>query len=95
MLGTAIDNAIEACARSNLDKNIMTMELTADSSRFLFYMKNNIGDLLQKEGDFLKTQKTDNLRHGVGLRSIKQICNNFSGDMTYEYDNEQFGYICL
>jgi len=90
LLGNAIDNAIEACARSHSNKKSIEMELTADSSRFLFHMKNNIGELPQKEGEFLKTQKADTLRHGIGLQSIKQICKRLDGDMTYEYDNMKF-----
>jgi len=90
LLGNAIDNAIEACARSVSEKKLIEMELTADSSRFLFYMKNNIGTPPQKEGGFLKTQKKDTLRHGIGLRSIKQISQKLGGDMTCEYDDEQF-----
>jgi hypothetical protein len=90
LLGNAIDNAIEACARSASEKKLITMELTADSSRFLFHLKNNIGKPPQKDGEFLKTQKPDNLRHGIGLRSIKQISQKLGGNMTYEYDDEHF-----
>jgi len=90
MLGNAIDNAIEACSRSRSDKKIIKLELTADTSHFQFFMKNNVGTLPQTNGEFLQTKKTDKLRHGVGLQSIKQISNSFGGDMTYEYDDEQF-----
>lgn len=90
LLGNAIDNAIEACMRSNPADRLIELELTADLSRFLFHMKNSIGEAPQVEGEFLKTKKDDNLRHGIGLKSMKQISNKLGGDMTYEYNNEHF-----
>jgi len=90
LLGNAIDNAIEACVRSCLDKKIIEMDLVADSSRFLLHIKNTVGIVPQVKGKFLKTQKGDNLRHGIGLKSIKQISNKLGGDMTYEYNDNQF-----
>ena len=66
------------------------MDLKADKSRFLFHMTNNISEAPQEEGEFLKTQKTDTLRHGIGLQSMKQISNKLGGDMTYEYNDENF-----
>ena len=90
LLGNAIDNSLEACMRSNSDKKFIEMDFTADSSRFLFHMRNSIGEVPKEEGAFLKTQKKDSLHHGIGLQSIKQISNKLGGDMTYEYDDEQF-----
>jgi len=90
LLGNAIDNAIEACMRSDANTNIIELELTADSSCFQFHMKNNIGELPQANEDFLQTKKSNTLLHGIGLQSIKQISNSLGGDMIYEYNDEQF-----
>jgi|GEM_PF-973130 len=90
LLGNAIDNAIEACMRSHAEKKFIELELTEDSSRLLFHMKNSIGEQPQDNGEFLQTKKEDKLHHGIGLRSIKQISNSLGGDMTYEYDDEYF-----
>lgn len=90
LLGNAIDNSIEACMHSNVDQKVIELELTADSSRFLFHMKNNIGEPPQTDGDFLQTKKSDKMHHGVGLQSIKRISNRLGGDMTYEHDDERF-----
>jgi len=90
LLGNAIDNAVEACMRSGADKKFIELELTEDSSRLLFYLKNSIGELPQADGEFFQTKKADKLRHGIGLRSIKQTSNRLGGDMTYEYNDEHF-----
>ena len=91
LLGNAIDNAIEACVRSSQTTKKIDMELKADMSRFLFRLINSMDEEPQKEGMFLKTMKSDKLRHGVGLRSIKQMSNKLGGDMTYEYTSNKFG----
>jgi sensor histidine kinase regulating citrate/malate metabolism len=76
--------------RSDAHKNIIELELTADSSCFQFHMKNNIGELPQANDEFLQTKKSNTLLHGIGLQSIKQISNSLGGDMTYEYNDEHF-----
>ena len=90
LLGNAIDNAIEACMMSAKKDRVIEMDLTADSSRFLLRMKNTVGEKPHLIGEFLQTKKSDRLRHGVGLQSIKQISKNLGGDMSYKYDEEYF-----
>ena len=90
LLGNAIDNAIEACARSSSKDKFIKLDLKADSVRFLFYMKNTIGEIPSAEGKFLKSKKNDKQLHGIGLQSIKHISNKLGGDMTYEYNEKQF-----
>ena len=90
LMGNAIDNAIEACVRSNAVDRFIKVDLTANSSCFQLHIKNSIGNIPQVRDEFLQTQKNDRLRHGIGLKSIKQISKKLGGDMTYEYDDEQF-----
>ena len=90
LLGNAIDNAIEACVRSCPGKKYIEMDLTANLSSFMFYLKNDIGEPPQIDGEQIKTQKSDKLRHGVGLKSMKQIVKKLGGNMSFEYDNDKF-----
>ena len=90
LLGNAFDNAIEACIRSSDKRKFIELDLTATESKFMFRMRNTVGELPQHEGSFLKTKKSDALYHGIGLQSMKQTCNELNGDLTYEYDNECF-----
>lgn len=90
LLGNSLDNAIEACVRSKSDKKIIELTLTATNAQFMYRIKNTVGEMPELSGEFLKTSKTDNLRHGIGLKSMKQTCKNMDGDMAYEYDEEYF-----
>ncbi|MCL1883957.1 MAG: GHKL domain-containing protein [Defluviitaleaceae bacterium] len=89
LLGNALDNAIEACMRSKGDKFI-GMELIATPEQFLCNIVNTTGAPPEADGDFLKTSKRDSLRHGIGLRSIRQICDDLGGEMKYIYDENYF-----
>lgn len=89
LLGNALDNAIEACVRSDGDKFI-GMELTATPKQFLCHIINTIGATPQADGEFLKTAKQDTLRHGIGLQSMSQICEDVGGTLTYDFNEEHF-----
>jgi len=89
LLGNALDNAVEACMRSDEDKFI-GMELTATSSQFLCHIMNSIGTPPQQEGEFIKTSKQDTLHHGIGMQSMKQTCDDMGGYMTYKFDEKYF-----
>lgn len=89
LLGNALDNAIEACVRSDKDKFI-GLELIATPTQFLCHIKNSIGLMPQVDGEFLKTSKGNNFYHGVGLQSMKQTCDSLGGIMSYDYDAMYF-----
>ena len=89
LIGNALDNAIEACMKSEFEKFI-GMELTATPKQFLCHIINTLGEMPQPEGEFLKTSKKNALHHGVGLQSMSQICEELGGTMTYNYDEQHF-----
>ena len=89
LLGNALDNAIEACARSENDRFI-ALEIIAEPSQFLCMIKNSVGVVPQAEKKFLITSKKNKLHHGVGLQSMRKICDNLGGTMTFEYDEKYF-----
>ena len=90
LIGNALDNAIEACMRSSLDKKIIFTEITTNKMRFLCYIKNTIGVAPQQDGEFLTTLKPNPLHHGIGLRSMKHICDSLGGEMKTEFDENYF-----
>lgn len=90
LLGNALDNAIEACLSSNIEKKYIELNLDATSKKFMFKIKNTIGDRPQLEAGFLKTKKADMFLHGIGLRSMTQTCDSLGGDIAYDFDDEYF-----
>jgi len=90
LLGNALDNAIEACERSSEKRKFIKMEISATTTQFLCRIVNTLGAKPEVRGKFLATSKSDKLNHGIGLRSMKQTCDNLGGDLSFEYDNTQF-----
>jgi sensor histidine kinase regulating citrate/malate metabolism len=89
LLGNALDNAIEACNRS-ADKKIICLKLTATPSQFLCYMKNTVGLPPISNGNFFESRKKDRLQHGIGFKSMKQICDRLGASLAYEISDTYF-----
>ncbi|MCL2223206.1 MAG: GHKL domain-containing protein [Oscillospiraceae bacterium] len=89
LLGNALDNAIEACMRSTCERFI-GMELTATPKQFLCHITNTIGTEPQSDGEYLKTSKKDGLYHGIGLQSMKRICEDLGGSLSFSYNDSRF-----
>jgi len=90
LLGNALDNAIEACERSSEKYKFIKIEIRATATQFLCRIVNTIGTKPQPDGKFLATSKLDKINHGIGLRSMKQTCDNLGGNLSFEYNDTQF-----
>ncbi|MCL2387403.1 MAG: ATP-binding protein, partial [Defluviitaleaceae bacterium] len=90
LLGNALDNAIEACERSLEKCKFIIIEIRATETQFLCRIINTIGEKPKPNGKFLATSKPDNSNHGIGLKSMKQTCDNLGGDLSFEYNDTQF-----
>jgi len=90
LLGNALDNAIEACGRSSEKHKFINIEIKATMTQFLCRIVNTIGTKPKPGGKFLETSKPDKINHGIGLRSMKQTCDNLGGNLSFEYNDTQF-----
>jgi len=90
LLSNAIDNAIEACNRSVGKRKFIELELTANTTTFMFRMRNVLDEKPEIKNGVLETKKQDRLRHGIGLKSMRQTCDELGGNMDYEYDENYF-----
>lgn len=90
LLGNAIDNAIEACARSGLNKPGVTFDLTANASAFMVKLINDTQGHVEIKGGQIQTSKKDKVRHGLGIKSMNQIVKKLGGNIIFEYANGKF-----
>ncbi|MDR0382337.1 MAG: GHKL domain-containing protein [Oscillospiraceae bacterium] len=89
LIGNALENAIEACLRT--DKNrFIDLELETNRTRLLCTMRNTLDRKPEKDGEFLRTTKPDAAQHGIGLRSMKRCCDLMGGVMKWEFDDAVF-----
>jgi len=89
LLGNALDNAIEACAKSDNNKFI-GLELSATQEQLLCHIINSIKVAPIVDGGILQTSKADKLRHGIGYQSMSRICHDLGGSISYAFDEKNF-----
>lgn len=90
IIGTALDNAIEACTHVTGAK---TVDISVMSQAKLFMMKisNPRNNDIHPDGagGFLST-KPDGSEHGFGLTGIKKLVEKNSGELRIEYPENKF-----
>ena len=85
VLGNLLDNAIEACDRSNMKEREITLSLRKKLDYLIIKVKNTYDrepeEMMQKS-----TSKEDKENHGFGLQSVEDVLEKYHGylDMTYE-----------
>lgn len=84
LLSNALDNAIEACLKLNVEERQIVLEARERKGMFAVSVKNPYlaaeNEGIQKQG-LPKTSKKDRKNHGYGLKSIKEIVERNHGSM--------------
>lgn len=96
ILGNLIDNALEACARLDTNRQI---QLCLKEQEGFFYLKlSNTALLSEKNGPLPigQTSKSDmdnGVGHGLGLRSVERIAHEYNGSLVTDYQDGIFTVI--
>ena len=94
LLTNLLDNAIEACQRSNSSEkkiNISTGEFGGYFSLKVSNTKSS-SDHIAKQGTKFNTSKNDPLAHGYGLKIIEDIILRYEGQKEFIDHGEVFSY---
>ncbi len=89
LFGNALDNAIEACMRSDKERFIH-MRVSMYKTNMLTVIENTIGERPQYDGTFLHTLKNDKDSHGLGLISMQATARSLGGELSFEFDENVF-----
>ena len=93
LLGNLLDNAIEASknvAETAEKEPLIKLRMEAKGSMLFLSCENEFrGERVQKGDQFLTTKK-DSAGHGLGLQSVKQICNKYGGTMETKAQDQTF-----
>nr|WP_228846478.1 sensor histidine kinase [Clostridioides sp. ES-S-0173-01] len=88
-----LDNAIEACNKITLDPKEIILKGNVINDFYIIKAENTkINDILIKGNDIL-TDKTDTLKHGFGIKSIKNSINKYDGTCLIEHNKSRFTMI--
>ena len=88
ILGNALDNAVTACEKYD-GKRYISIAAQRENKLLLLTIDNSFdGVLLQKEGKILSKKRKD--EEGIGIRSMKQICEKYGGTSRFQADGSRF-----
>lgn len=88
LFGNLLDNVMEECSRLPQEKRWVTIQLSY-TDQILFLKITNPMCAVQKEIP-PKSEKKDTKAHGVGLKSVRQIVEQFHGTMKMTAQNSIF-----
>lgn len=88
LLGNALDNAIEGCLTFQGERNITVVAQT-DAETLSFVVQNTFDGKVEMNGDVLLSRKREN-QSGLGIRSMRSICEKYSGTMNTKWDEHTF-----
>jgi len=86
VLGNLLENAIEAATTSS--KKYISLMMKYDRGTLYLKIVNSFSEMPILEGDKLKTSKSNDSEHGIGLRSVRDIVEKQHGTMNIEVEAE-------
>lgn len=96
ILSNLLDNAIEACQKTNRDMRYIKLSMKRKNNFLLLEVENSFDGILKTEKDgFPQTKKEADLpeilmEHGVGLRNVKEIAERYLGTMDIKVKGNVF-----
>lgn len=90
MIGNALDNCIEALARMEEGRRIMSMVVAQSGDIVLVRFENYFDGVLRMRDGRPQTRKNDELQHGYGLRSIQMTAEKYGGGISVRADGDVF-----
>lgn len=87
IFGNALDNAIEACERSNMSHKQISVTIICRDEAVLCKVVNTTS---KPESSVLGTSKQDKQNHGFGLENIKTALAKYNASPSIERTDEEF-----
>lgn len=86
ILGNALDNALEANKRSNIEKRYIKLSMRLDMNNLVIIVENSFdGKIIKNKNGNLLTVKNNKVDHGLGLNSIQNAVNRYHGFIKINY----------
>lgn len=91
IIGNALDNAIEANLRADLENPYIKFYMKLDSNNLIIVVENSFSGLIKrsKRGKMI-TVKEDVENHGVGMNSIQRTVEKYNGFLKEYVDEKTF-----
>ncbi len=93
MLGNALDNAITACLTIK-DKRFINVTTKTEGNVLAVMVSNSFDGIVKNEHENIMSRKAKN-REGIGLTSIRSVCEKYNGTLNIDYDHTIFTCMML
>ena len=91
VLGNALDNAMEANIRADIEKRYVKLNMRMDMNNLVIVIENSFnGQISEDKKGKILTIKTNKINHGFGLDSIQKVVNKYHGFMRTSYTETVF-----
>lgn len=88
ILGNLLNNAIEAMEKTT--RKVFSLHIYFDKNILFIHMKNTHDGNIIEHGEGFLTTKRNKSYHGLGLKSVTSILEQYDGDIMYSHDDHQF-----
>lgn len=90
LIGNLLSNAYEAAIKSEEKKIRIQMFMQNDGSFSVIKIENSFNGEILKEGEELKTTKSNKRLHGLGIKSAERIAEKYDGWIIRTWENHNF-----
>lgn len=90
LIGNLLSNAYEAAVKSEEKKIRIQMFMQNDGSFSVIIIENSFNGEILKEGEELKTTKSNKRMHGLGIKSAERIAEKYDGWIIRTWENHNF-----
>lgn len=91
LLGNILDNAIEACEKVTPEQRKIDLIIKYDKNMLIVVCRNSFnGELIKGKRGELRTNKSNPVNHGLGLRAINKIANKYHGAVVFDSSDSVF-----
>ena len=95
LLGNVLDNAIEYVESHKGVEQLIRMDMNFDRGILMVRVQNRVeNEIIIPEDMIIKTTKADK-GHGLGMKSIKEICDRYSGKFDVKCESGNFTVIMM
>lgn len=89
ILGNALDNAVEANLRGQIDVPYIDLKMVYDDGNLTIVIENAFdGEVKERKSGQWVTRKKDVINHGLGIESIKNILKKYDGFYKVEIEEK-------
>ncbi|MCH5267079.1 MAG: GHKL domain-containing protein [Lachnospiraceae bacterium] len=88
ILSNLLNNAIEACEKC--ENKTLKLKFIKEKEDVIISVINTYGEKPIMSGGKYKTNKKDALRHGFGIRNVKETVEKYGGTCVFKHDEQLF-----